>query len=287
MPRTKAKKVDAILTADWHLREDTPVCRTDDYMKAQATALLEIRRLQALYHCPVLVAGDIYHHWKPSPFLLSWTMDWLPDNIQCIPGNHDLPQHNPELFYKCGLEVLLQAEKIKVLSTDMKGHLQLTDRDPDLTIMMLHQMTWTTKVPWKGCQADSAHKVLKDHPKFDLILTGDNHKPFVVEHKGRLLVNPGSLMRMTADQIDHKPRVYLWHAESNEVTPEFLPIAGGVISREHIKRVEERDERMEAFVSKLGEQSEIGLSFEDNLKRFLDENNVNEITEKIIWGAVA
>ena len=56
-----------ILTSDWHLREDTPTCFTGDWHQEQWKAVKVIRNLQAMYNCPVIHAGDLFHHWKPSP----------------------------------------------------------------------------------------------------------------------------------------------------------------------------------------------------------------------------
>ena len=62
-------------------------------------------------------------------------------------------------------------------------------------------------------------------------------------------MNPGSIYRMEASQENHKPRVYLWYAETNTVEPVYIPIESGVISREHLETKEERDIRINAFIS--------------------------------------
>ena len=110
--------------------------------------------------------------------------------------------------------------------------------------------------------------------------------PFVEEYEGRLLVNPGSMMRITAKQIDHKPRVYLWYADTNTVTPVYLPIEEGVISREHIDKVQDRDERIHAFISKLNEDWKAEMSFEENLKAFFNVNKVPGTIQNIIHKAM-
>ena len=64
MPKFKrkkqiARKADAILAADLHIRADTPLCRTDDYINAQWNKLNFIFDLCQKNDCPLLVAGDI------------------------------------------------------------------------------------------------------------------------------------------------------------------------------------------------------------------------------------
>ena len=129
-----------------------------------------------------------------------------------------------------------------------------------------------------------AHLRVKKFPQYDLILTGDNHKPFVVEHEGRILVNPGSMMRTTADQIDHKPRVYLWDGE--RVEPVYLPIAKDVISREHIDIGKDRDHRIGAYVDRLNTRYEIGLDFKKNMVDHFKANRTRKEIKERVWGAM-
>ena len=96
------------------------------------------------------------------------------------------------------------------------------------------------------------------------------------------------MMRMSAKQIDHKPRVYLWDAEANEIELIYLPITKGVVSREHIEQTEQRDERIEAFVARLAGKDDdaAGLDFEENLRQAISVAKPNKRTEELIWQAV-
>ena len=62
------RTADAIITADIHLRETSPQCRTDDYWKAQEDKIEFLKELQHKHHdCPILDGGDLFDQWKPSP----------------------------------------------------------------------------------------------------------------------------------------------------------------------------------------------------------------------------
>jgi hypothetical protein len=157
------------------------------------------------------------------------------------------------------------------------------------TVALVHRLVYPSKTPpWPGAEESgtSAKRLLKKYPEYDLIVSGDNHESFVVEHQGRLLVNPGSMMRMTAAQIDHKPRLYLWRAKDNSVEEVFFPIEEGVVDRAHIEVQENQDERMDVFVSKLRHDIEIGFDFLHNLRQFISTNKVEEPIQKIIYQAV-
>ena len=286
MKRNKQpRKPDVILTGDWHLREDLPICRTDDYWEAQWKKVSFIKDLQKEYGCLVIHSGDLFNHWKPSPYLLSKTIEHLPDQFCTIYGNHDLPQHNVDMAYKNGISTLEFAGKLTVLSSCHWGHTPVALSDPSGSMLVWHVMVYQGKKPWPGCVDPSARSLLRKYP-WKLVLTGHNHKPFVEEYEGRLLVNPGSITRMDADQIDHKPRVYLWYADDNTVQPVYLPIESGVITREHITRTEERNDRIDAFISKLDTEWEASISFEENLERFAKSNNVRQSVMDIIIKAI-
>lgn len=300
-----SKKASAILTADIHLREDQPVCWATSYWEAQKTAIELLCDLQKKHDCPVLVAGDLFHHWKPSPFLLQWALINLPWQMTCIPGQHDLPQHNLDLILKSGMGVLRAANKIGVISQHKAmplgdvyvegfpfGSVLSASELPmppnmDRRVALAHVMTYRRRKPYPGCQADNATSILNKMTGFDLIVTGDNHETFVVENGEGILVNPGSLMRMTAAQVDHEPCVFLYYADDNSIQQVFIPQQADSISREHLEKQAERDQRIEAFVEALqGQEADIGLSFEQNLKAYLDEHKVSEDVKKLIWEVV-
>jgi len=280
-------KVDAILGADFHLREDLPVCRTDNFEAAQWRKLDEIKVLQKKHNCPVYHAGDLFQHWKPSPSLLSKTIQHLPAEFYTVYGNHDLPQHNMELLEKSGVFTLYVAGKINILP---KGHFGEVPQH-SITIKgkrvgICHIMTYKGNLPFPGCKSPLAAALLNRHKDIDMLLTGDNHQSFTQIYDGRLLVNPGSLTRHKADQVNHRPAVYLWNAETNTALPHYLGIENNVISREHIEVQEQRDKRIDAFISGLTADWSGTLNFKDNLKIFFAENNTSENLQNIIMNAI-
>ncbi len=283
------KDVTAILTSDWHLREDTPVSRTDDFWEAQWNKVQQISELQDKFACPVIHAGDLFHHWKPSPWLLWNAIMNLPDQFYTVYGQHDLPQHSLDLKNKSGIAVLYAAGKIEQVlhgswGEDLKSSLLFPGQD--MTMAVWHKFVWDgRKVPWPGCDEITAEEILEES-NFDIVVTGDHHRPFVYEKYGRKVVNPGCLTRQFADYADHQPRVYLWNAETNTVGPHFLDVADGVVSREHIEKQQARDNRLEAFISRLDTDWEVSVSFEENLRRFLGTNHQRKAVHELIYKAI-
>lgn len=302
MPRTRRPKggrgrsnATAILTADWHLRHDVPACRTDDYIAAQERKVRFVADLALDNECPVVVAGDLFHRWNPPLSLVAWALAALPDDMLVIPGNHDLPQHRSDLLHKSALGVLFAAGRVGILErsgTALVGaHSAFYDAylPVGVNVIVAHALVWSGRPPFPGAEdvGGSALQVLKRNPEAQLIVTGDNHQQFDLEYKGRRLVNPGSLMRMTAVQDNHAPAVYLWYAETNELERVEIPVEQGVVSREHIKeKTEERDERMGAFIERAREDVELELSFADNLRRYCHREKVRMPVRRLIQEAM-
>jgi len=296
MKRTKFQKklteleaeISAIFTSDWHLREDTPVCRTDDFWKMQWIKVDFISQLQGKYNCPVIHAGDLFHHWKPSPYLLTMAAKHLPRKFYTIYGQHDLPQHNLDLAEKCGVYNLVHSGVISLLNGTHFGQKASATNVPGINhkLLVWHRMVWHNKLPWPGCKDPNADELFDELPEYDVIVTGDNHKPFSVEYEGRVLVNPGSLTRQKADQHNHKPRIYLYSDTENRVEPIYIPIDENVVSRMHLDESEARNQRLEAFINKLNDDWETDIDFVENMNRFEQSNNIRPSIMKIVREAI-
>lgn len=279
------KKCDAILCGDLHLRDDVPVCRTDDFLEAQHNKLLYIKELQEIHNCPVLCSGDLFNVAKPSLDLVSKISQWIPEKFFTVYGNHDLPNHSLQEQEKCGVYNLWCNHRLGLLEGT---HFNQLPTKPSMVIngkkvLVWHVMTYTTELPFPGCMDLKARSLLHKYPEYDLILTGDNHSPFTQTYKGRLLVNPGSMMRQTADQMTYKPAVWLWYADTNTVEPVYLPIEKGVVSRTHIEVLEQKESRIQAFIETLNREGLDFVNFEHNLKVFLKKNDIQKPVEDIIY----
>lgn len=278
---------DAILTADWHLRQSKPECRLDDFEETQWKKVKFVSDLQEQYDCPVLHSGDLFDHWKPSPNLMAKTIQNLPKRFYTVYGNHDLPYHSMKLADESGVYAVATGKGLEVLPF---GYWNDTpSEDGGMVVNSKKVYVWhkyVHQIKHLHIEGEAAHKILRQYPQFDLIVTGDNHIPFVEEHEGRLLVNPGCLTRQNADQIDFKPRVYLWYAKENKVVPMYIPVEQGVISRVHLDKQEQRDTRIDAFVESLQGNWGVGINFEENLRVFEREQKTPQNIMEIVYKAI-
>ena len=287
------KQVDAILTADIHLTETTPISRTDNYVEAQDRKLAFLKQLETQYDCPVIDAGDIFDYWKASPWLIARAYKNLPSEIYTIPGNHDLPEHSMQQYEKSALHVLEVALAIRRLSKTPYDRRDFTIagfaygeklEDVNADIVVIHDLVYEGNPPWPNAVGYQPKDLFKIFTKPRLILTGHYHMALVAKSKdGRLVVNPGSMMRMTIVQKDYKPRCYLYNFDDNEVEPVYFPIEEDVFDDRHIVEPKEKEERLSAFIEKLNMEWDLRLSFRANLETFFKKNKVNKKVEELIW----
>jgi len=304
--KKKVKKADAILTSDWHIRESKPKCRTDNYLETQDKKITFIFQLAQKNRCPILISGDLGHEPNWSCHLLRWFIYKIKKynvDIYAIIGQHDTHYHNLKNWRKSAIGVLGTAGVINLIGTKYhfppneikKFHLipfpygrpmkKIDNSGYSVSkpmVAMTHQMVINKKL-WPGQVAIKGHQLLRKYPQYQLILSGDNHSPFVSEYEGRILVNPGSVFRQNADEIDHKPRIYLWYSTNNTVKPIYIPIEEGVVSRDHIEEKTERDERFDNYIQKMKLGYKVGTSYKKNLNKYFRKNVVEKnVIERIL-----
>lgn len=297
--RRVRKKPDAIITSDIELRTHAPICRTDEHWKAQEKKIKWLKKLQDKYKCPILDGGDLFDKkikQYPSHLLLSWAISNLPKNIYTVPGNHDLPGKSIDNYDKSAMKVL---EKSGIVQVPYPHFLLMRDigvysfpwgveiKQPtlfqDVNIALVHAMVYDKFTPFPGCEGYEKRELMKILSGFDLIVCGHHHATFTARNRNTILVNPGSLMRNDADQIDFEPSVFLWYAKSRKVVPIKVPIEKGVISREHIEVKKSEDKRLAAFVEYLGREVKQGINFERNVEELLANKKVSQSITKKVW----
>lgn len=279
-----------ILTADWHLRETTPAAWVgDDFQKTQWERVETVYRIARENNAHILHAGDLFHSWKCGyhlPYRLNQTAT---EKMMFIPGNHELPQHNRDEWMRSPCSVLddvyfenlaLAGPKNTWISGKWYGD---TDSFCQSQILLLHEMIWQS-APYPGAPPEG--NVIRVMNRFKgqkckLIVCGDNHIPFHVFRQGIHLVNCGPIIRQTASEIDIKPSVWLYDDKDHTVEKIELDFCHEDISREHISKREQVDERLMAFVESL-QGIEASLDFEKNLEIAMEKASMNEGDRKLI-----
>lgn len=290
-----------ILTADNHFQYNQPICRIDDFISAQIEKLQFLREIRDDHNAIILNAGDLTHKSRVvKQELFSMLLTHLPV-MYGVAGNHDLMYHNLQYLMNSAIGVVISAGLYKYISKEQPvqiendiiygfsygQHIEKPQKiGTNKTIAIWHNMIYENNNDFTFGDGHYAKDILKKFPEYDYILTGDNHKTFLVEHNNRYLINPGSLTRDDAAQIDHRPCVWLLDSTNNTIDPIYIPIRENVISTAHLDIKKDRDARLEAFVETVNSNYEIGLTFEKNLDNYLSVNDVSEDVKKIIYECI-
>lgn len=292
-----------ILTADWHLREDQPTCRTDDFQAAQWEKVRFVLGEAKKNKAKVIVAGDLFHKARPGYSVICRLIKELQEAdvvLNCIPGNHDLPSHSLQQIESSGYGIMAASGWVNDLrSVNLFGKktvvyawpwtAEIADPQADdknkVNIAVLHALVFDSKeMPqgWTSQETMWTPDLLRERiPGAALIVTGHHHKTLLDMGK-QIVLNPGSLMRQTADQKDHEPVIFLFDPNKRSIKEIEIPIKAGVVSSAHIEAISKRDERVDKFVDSLSSVYESGLDFRANVERALEVNPLDNLTKQIV-----
>ncbi len=221
-----------ICAADIHFRWTKPPSRIgtlEEFIETQFNKFEFMLNYGRKHHYPtIVIAGDLFHQSTGCPawmfsrlirLIKEYNYDGSDDaygTITAIPGQHDLPYHQSDLLHTSNMSVLVDSDMLD----DAYGLYALFPWASKIVeskkrIAIVHQMViesdkhqlYPHQAEEKGIV--TAKELLKQFPCYKLIVSGDNHRPFAVEHGGCWLVNPGSMTRQRLGE-NHIPGFYTW-----------------------------------------------------------------------------
>lgn len=298
----RKEDVLAILLADIHLSLNPPVWRSNepDWLNTQRQKLYEIQELQIEYNkCPILCAGDVFNWWDSKAELINFAMTYLPDDMYCIPGQHDLPRHRLEDINKSAFQTLANLTihrlqpNIGWLTNDMVVWgfpygvpIEPVDekykRKGIIQVALVHEYAWIKGHSYPN--ASHGNMIGRKPAKsknvkwygYDVIVYGDNHSGFLTKYGATTIFNCGTLMRRASDEENYRPQVGLL-LKDGSVVPHYLDISRD----KHLTKAEEKIKTKEldikAFFSELEKLGDSILDFKKALLRATNDKQVKEI----------
>ena len=132
-------------------------------------------------------------------------------------------------------------------------------------------------------ESETPESLVKKFPKAKWIFTGDYHKAFSVKIGDCHVINPGCIIRQVSDFKNYQCGVYYIDTEKEEV--EFIPIIDDkeMVDDSYITIQNEREERIDNFVSKLKESKSLTLNFVENVESAILENKINNKLKDMIY----
>jgi DNA repair exonuclease SbcCD nuclease subunit len=284
-----SKKILFYCSADFHLQTKTPVCRRDkDFLELQATKLDFISETVGEY--PLLVAGDLFDSHIPSIKLLDMVIDHMPF-LYTIIGNHDCG--NNEIY---GISVLEKINKLCIVDKPIlldgftlygKGYHQ--ESTPELVegrdvpdVLMTHEMVWQHTPPYPGLDIrTNSNGVINKYIDFEFILSGHNHHYFTSRLGDNVLLNPGSILRLTSSQKLYRPQIFRVY-EDLTIKGIEIPIDNTMISDKHIVEKQKVDVVLDNFLNSLKVDVCQELNFRERVIYFMDSNYIEDSVKQVL-----
>lgn len=281
--------VKFLFVGDWHLRGNNPRNRTDDYVAVAKQKLREVFKIAVEHEVDaILQPGDIFDRPEVGIAVLLDYAEVLkesPVSIYCTIGNHDIYGYNVDSYNRTSLRLLemlvpqlyvirsAEDKPIYVAKGRYKVYLTATPYSRDMDING-YGYSPDVDYPEADCiGVHIAHGMLLDHkPPFDrysdlykvdtkasIVLTGHDHMGYGIYNRsadGKLFVNPGSLLRMSASvgEMTRQVRVALITIDAIKGTynAEFIPLSCAkpgeeVLDRSRIEEEKELQYAMDNF----------------------------------------
>lgn len=280
-----------LVLGDLHWRATNPVARLDNLKESLTEKLNECWQIaKSNYADAIVIPGDVFN----SPGIvystladLIWLLRQAPAPIYAIPGNHDLFASSPESLYRTPLGFLFQIGILSNLDGKTvlfgedgllsgRGYDAAVDVDPTIyacpempehpqiythktAIHVTHGMLVKEPVPGRHTLMQSLLEL--DNPP-DVLINGHFHLGTGITQVGpTLVVNPGALCRLSAhmEELNRQPEVALITIDGTEISAELIPLQSArpgheVLSREHLERQAEIEERRDEFLRLLASE---------------------------------
>jgi len=280
-----------IAVGDLHLSTSKPLCRTDDnWLITQRKHLDFIAEQVKKNNAELYIAGDIFDTPTVAPVITNMMIDFLKKcsavaPVHMIAGNHDLPYHSIQRMDECSFGALRKLIGGNEGTACYDFDTEPTDGTEQSRIVMLHHFSVPTEadvLPNRDCY--TADKLIELFPRANIIITGDNHIPWTVKRRNKLIVNCGTLMKRNAIEAEHKCGV--WLIDNSHIEAKYIDysehndrwIDTAYLDARHER--EESKERYENLLQELRSGMTGAYDFPSTLEAYVNTNR-NELGEDV------
>ena len=229
------------LLGDTHYTNRSPINRVDDYW---ATLVRKTEQALAIFddnNCECIIqTGDFCNTPTVANRVIAtlielYTIQNTP--VYSIAGQHDLSGHSMSTLPNSPLAIMEASEIINIadetatfLGFKRNENIKLSlygasfgqevpevKNKDDFNILIIHKMIGNRDL-YPGQELINPKRFLRKYPDYNLVVAGDYHYRFEAELDGRIIINPGVLVRKTISKFDleHKPAVVVFDTETNK-----------------------------------------------------------------------
>ena len=282
-----------VLMSDLHLLNRKPDKRSDDILESQWEKLEYIFGYCVNNDGILLQAGDMFdkpRDWNVLDRFISLVQKYSTIKIYSIYGQHDMYQRNTGIV--CNMSLLESLGYVKILKNSFNQVCSSKEisvvygcsfgekpENKDGILVIHAPITCASLYP--GMEYNDAKAFLKKYNKYQLILCGDIHVPFIQSIKDRHIVNTGCMIRKTIKD-DFNPRFYVYDTKEKTIETVYIPCKPfDEIFQSKIDN--ETKVILEDFIKEITDYENTGTDILKNIHSFIDKNNLSEDVKTIIY----
>lgn len=218
-------KVIAILCSDLHLSLTPPAARANekDWLGLQKQYVRALDYAARVHGVPIFCAGDVFDRWNPPIELVNWALDYLPPMV-AVPGQHDMPNHDPKQMERSAFTTLVKADRIRRLTAEPFQFHDLweavgagwgeptppvpKDETQSRRLLVMHRYVWMVGHTYGDAPKNNhVFQCMRDALGLrvaEAALVGDNHSQFLTRWTGAYIFNHGTMVQRKADEQKSK-----------------------------------------------------------------------------------
>jgi hypothetical protein len=289
-----------LLTADWHLRGDAPVCRVnpDEWLEDQRKSVEQLYDIVEKESCEeVWILGDLFHRARTSTEATNQALSLLQGfgktPVRVLIGNHDMLAHAYSNVDKSTIGAIYSLSDVSELrnrdwvdvvdgekvTTVLRAYPFGTEPEkiPDCDIWATHQLVFPDNdarpLPDIGVIAEDLLK----RSNASLIITGDYHHGYVKTFGDTKVVTCGCLNIQASDMADYKPRCYILDTTDFSVKEILLKTFGKV----HPDPKREARQELETYMDGLQDFEVPHLDFIANVQEARDNEKDKAVRDAV------
>lgn len=304
----KVKPV-AVLCSDIHLSHTPPISRGEtqqEWYASMSYYLYQVHVISTELKAPVIIAGDLFHHWDAPAELINFAIARMPEkNVFAVPGQHDMPLHNWHDLHKSAYTTLHKAGIIIDISCRMEYNcngrivrlhpfpfgfdLQPYENKPPkgIDVAVVHKYCWYGSNTYKDADIKNNAQVLnKSLSGFDAAVFGDNHKGFLYEGSINIF-NCGCLIPRRIDEKDRQPQVGILMSDGLIKTQKLDNSKDKWVTYTEIPIGDYNNLNISNFIEELDTmKDDEKMSFAECTLRMIEEHDIREQVKKIVLRAL-
>jgi DNA repair exonuclease SbcCD nuclease subunit len=301
------------ILGDCHLINHNPERRLDDYWITQQCKFRQVLSIFKEYNCDYIIqTGDLVDNPNISNIVMSYIINILKEynvRLNLVFGNHDITGHSKSTLPSSPLSVLKSAGVVNIMNSEPSyQHLCLDEGvgcaphylygagfgeqipipesneiNKRYNILVVHKMIGDRQL-YPGQDLIGPEKFLRIYPFYNLVVCGDYHFRFICEYDGRIILNPGALVRKTISKFDleHKPACIIFDTETNNVKVVELDIKP-IEEVFDLTVIKKRDnEALNRLIEGLKKNNKSNIGWRHILVKILEQKKTSVEARKII-----